>query len=92
MKTMFVSAMVFSALTLAAATGTGAARAATESDGAYCLSDTEYSSRDCGFTSLAQCEQTASGIGADCSANVFGEENRSAYALYRSKNGVKAHG
>jgi hypothetical protein len=91
MKTMYVRALVFSALTFAAVMGAGAASAlAAEPEGTYCLSDTEYSSRDCGFTSYAQCEQTASGIGADCSVNVFRDENRSAYGLYRPRDGHKA--
>jgi hypothetical protein len=85
MKTMCAFAIVFSALTSAAVMGGGAANAATESEGAYCLSDTEYSSRDCSFTSLAQCEQTASGIGADCAINVFRDESRSAYGFYTPK-------
>lgn len=93
MKKIYASAIVSSALTFAAAMGAGAARASSAiPEGAYCLSETEYSSRDCGYTSYAQCEQTASGIGADCSDNVFRNEYRSAYGLYRHRENTKAHG
>jgi hypothetical protein len=90
MKTMCAFAIVFSALTSAAVMGAGAANAATETEGAYCLSDTEYSSRDCSFSSLAQCEQTGAGIGADCAINVFRDEGRSAYGFYTPIAGFKA--
>ena len=91
MKTMYASAILFSALTFAAVMGAGATSAsAVEPEGAYCLSETEYSSRDCGFTSYAQCEQTASGIGADCSVNVFRDDYRSAFGRYESRHRFKA--
>jgi hypothetical protein len=42
--------------------------AATPSAARYCLNYNEGGT-DCGFTSLAQCNATANGIGAECSVN-----------------------
>jgi hypothetical protein len=39
----------------------------------YCLSDSEVGT-DCSFTSYAQCETTASGIGAECYGNSFRDD------------------
>jgi hypothetical protein len=68
------TAMAASVVTLMAMTGSASAataphRAATN----YCLSYYEGGS-DCSFTSLAQCEATASGIAAECFQNVYGKE------------------
>ena len=37
----------------------------------YCLS---YHGNDCSFTTMAQCQATASGLGAECFRNDFGKE------------------
>jgi len=50
-----------------AATGPGAAR--------YCLSYNEGGT-DCGFTSLAQCNATGDGIGAECSVDYADQARR----------------
>jgi hypothetical protein len=86
MKTMFkmaaMSAVVFSTFTIVGTVGSGAAMAAVL-DGApndsYCLSNTESGSW-CGYSTFSQCEESASGTGGDCIANVTrGEEDRPAH-------------
>jgi hypothetical protein len=69
-----IAAMAAAAVTLMAMTGSASAatpphRAATN----YCM---EYHSggSDCSFTSMAQCEATASGIAAECFQNLYGKE------------------
>ena len=37
----------------------------------YCLS---YHGNDCSFTTMAQCQATASGLGAECYRNEFGKD------------------
>ena len=37
----------------------------------YCLS---YHGNDCSFTTMAQCQATASGLGAECYRNDFGKD------------------
>jgi len=37
----------------------------------YCLS---YHGNDCSFTTMAQCQATASGLGAECFRNDFGKD------------------
>jgi hypothetical protein len=86
MKTMFkmaaMSAVVFSTFAIVGTAGSGAAMAA-DLDGApndaYCLSNTESGSW-CGYSTFSQCEESASGTGGDCVANVTrGEEDRLAH-------------
>jgi uncharacterized protein DUF3551 len=43
-------------------------------DQAYCLGATGGGSPWCGFSTYAQCEESASGTGADCVANVWRDE------------------
>jgi hypothetical protein len=83
MKTITASAIAFSAFAFVAITGSGAAMARSypTAESNYCLSDVDGGSQECDFATYAQCEQTASGIGADCSANVLRDESRSAYSL-----------
>ena len=50
------------------ATPATSSAAATPSAARYCLNYNEGGT-DCGFTSLAQCNATANGIGAECSAD-----------------------
>jgi Protein of unknown function (DUF3551) len=73
-KMATATAMVASVVTLMTITGPASAatpphRAATN----YCLEYHEGGS-DCGFTSMAQCEATASGTAAECFQNVYGNE------------------
>jgi hypothetical protein len=73
-----VTAAVFSTLVIVGTVGSGAAFAAPSNGGpndAYCLNDIQSGSPWCGYATLSQCEESASGIGADCVANAFGEEN-----------------
>ena len=37
----------------------------------YCLS---YHGNDCSFTTMAECQATASGLGAECYRNDFGKD------------------
>jgi len=64
---MAVSAAAFLAMVEPASAASH--RAATD----YCL-QYNYGGSDCGFTNRAQCEATASGIGAECYRNDFGKE------------------
>jgi Protein of unknown function (DUF3551) len=48
--------------------------AITATPAQYCLNYNDGGT-DCGFTSLAQCNATASGIGAECSAD-FADDGR----------------
>jgi hypothetical protein len=80
MKAMYkmaaMSAVVFSTFAIVGTAGSGAAMAATSDGGpndAYCLSDVESGSPWCGYATFSQCEESASGTGADCVANVFGD-------------------
>jgi hypothetical protein len=86
MKAMYkmatVSAVVFATLAIVGTAGSGAAMAAASNGGpddAYCLNDVESGSPWCGYATFSQCEQAAAGIGADCVANVFGENDRRAH-------------
>ena len=58
------AAMLVSATTLTAMTGSVAQTSNPQRAG-YCLLFSQGGS-DCGFTSKAQCEETASGQGAEC--------------------------
>jgi uncharacterized protein DUF3551 len=49
--------------------------AATPSAARYCLNYNEGGT-DCGFTSLAQCNATANGIGAECSVDYADDGQR----------------
>jgi hypothetical protein len=48
----------------------------------YCLSYAQGGT-DCGFTSLAQCNATASGLNAECSRDVLGTDSYSSYTPSR---------
>jgi hypothetical protein len=85
MKMMYkmaaMSAVVFSTLAIVGTVGSGAAVAAALDGGpndAYCLRNTESGSW-CGYSTFSQCEESASGTGGDCAANVFGEEEPPAH-------------
>jgi hypothetical protein len=76
-KTATTTAMAAAVVTLMAMTGSASAATAPYRDATnYCLRYHEGGS-DCGFTSMAQCEATASGIAAECFQNVFGKEGES---------------
>jgi hypothetical protein len=70
------------ALAVCAFISTGPAAAATSEPGAYCLSSD--SQNDCSFTSLAQCEATASGGLGVCDMVPTWTRARDAYAMQRS--------
>jgi hypothetical protein len=86
MKTSYkmaaLSAVVFSTFAIVGTLGSGAAMAAASSNGgpndAYCLRDAETGSPWCGYATFSQCEESASGTGADCVVNAFGEPDRRA--------------
>jgi uncharacterized protein DUF3551 len=77
-KQAAMSAVVFSMFAIVTPAG---AVTAVASDGgpndAYCIRG-GTGSPWCGYATYAQCEETASGIGADCVANVFGDQDRGA--------------
>jgi hypothetical protein len=77
------------ALVLAASAliSTEPAAAANSERAVYCLSSD--SENDCGFTSLAQCEATASGGLGVCDMMAAWPEQHGPYALYRSH--AKSH-
>jgi hypothetical protein len=77
------SAIAVAAFAFVAMTGSGAA-ASEKPDQAYCLGDGDFGSAWCGFATYAQCQATASGIGAECGANPFRRESSFAYAPRRS--------
>jgi hypothetical protein len=66
MRTSTILAVACGTLVATAFLGSEPAEAAG-SRGAYCLTYNEGGT-DCSFTSLAQCNATASGIGAECDA------------------------
>lgn len=81
-KMAAMSAVVVSTLAIVGTVGSGAAQAAASNGGpndAYCSSDVESGSPWCGYTTFSQCEESAAGTGADCVANVFGEQDRRAH-------------
>jgi Protein of unknown function (DUF3551) len=75
-KQAAMSAVVFSMFAIVAPAG---AATAVASDGgpndAYCIRG-GTGSPWCGYATYAQCQESASGIGADCVANAFGEQDR----------------
>jgi hypothetical protein len=75
-KQAAMSAVVFSMFAIVTPAG-----AAEASDGgpndAYCIRG-GTGSPWCGYATYAQCQESASGIGADCVANAFGEQDRRA--------------
>jgi hypothetical protein len=77
-KQAAMSAVVFSMFAIVTPAG---AAAAVASDGgpndAYCIRG-GTGSPWCGYATYAQCQESASGIGADCVANAFGEPDRRA--------------
>jgi hypothetical protein len=82
-KMAAMSAAFFSTFAIVGMAGSGAAMAAAPDNGpndAYCLNDIASGSPWCGYATFQQCEESASGIGADCVANSFGGEDRSAYS------------
>jgi Protein of unknown function (DUF3551) len=81
--------VAIAALVLAASAfiSTGPAAAANSERAVYCLSG--ESENDCGFTSLAQCEATASGGLGVCNMMAAWPEEHGPYARYRSH--AKSH-
>lgn len=64
-----VPAVAFSAFAVVAMSNTTAVAAPAMHPGGYCLTY-EQDEMDCSFSTFAQCEATASGIGGDCSVDV----------------------
>jgi hypothetical protein len=71
-------AMVLAALAFGAMIGPSTAAQAPRPTADYCLINEESGSQ-CGFTSYAQCMQSAVGTGADCSVDVENEGNRARF-------------
>ena len=76
-KTTMTAALVAFAAFAGIAISTSSAQAGPiVPHGHYCLSYAE-GGMDCGFTSYAQCEATASGIAAECYGNTARDDERS---------------
>ena len=78
LKLAAVSAVVLPALTFIAGTGSAAvAKPASHPGGAYCLSYNRGGDQqgDCSFKTYAQCQASASGLNAECYANVFNRDD-----------------
>jgi hypothetical protein len=71
-KRAAMSAVVFSAFAIVATVAPAAASNGGPND-AYCINSAETGSPWCGYATFSQCEESASGTGADCVANVFGD-------------------
>src|SRR3954447_12219061 len=67
MRSRVTLALACGAAALVTFAGDGAKAASNAAGGSYCLSSRERGS-DCGFTSLAQCQASASGTDAGCYA------------------------
>jgi hypothetical protein len=81
-KIAAMSAVVFSTLAVVGTVASSSAMAATldgAPNGAYCLSNDESGSW-CGYSTFSQCEESASGTGGDCVANVSGEQERPSHS------------
>lgn len=74
LKLAAVSAVVFPAFAFIAGTHPAVEAEPAHPGGAYCL---EYNGGgdDCSFKTFAQCKASASGIAAECYANVFGRDD-----------------
>ncbi len=83
MRTIFAIVVVSVALVSTAALASEPA-GTSGSQGTYCLKEFAQGEKDCSFTSLAQCDATASGLDAECYAaepqTAVGESG--AYASY----------
>lgn len=88
MRTSFMIAVACGALVASAFAGSMPAEAAGN-QGSYCLEYGEGGS-DCSFTSLAQCNASASGINAECFAVVRQTtiQEPGAYAFYHPDAGL----
>ena len=67
MRTIFAFAVVGVVLVSTGALASEPA-GASGSQGSYCLKEYAQGEKDCSFTSLAQCNATASGLDAECYA------------------------
>jgi hypothetical protein len=69
----------------------GAARPAAAKDYGYCRRDVTASILQCGFDTLAQCQDMSSGRGGDCVGNpsLGGAANANAYAPIARKHRQK---
>jgi hypothetical protein len=89
MKTIYKAATVlvvaFSALAFVTMASSAAQAGPIVSPGHYCLSY-DYGGSDCSFTSYAQCEATASGIGAECYGNTVRDDEDSQFLGRRGYN------
>jgi Protein of unknown function (DUF3551) len=72
-KLAMASAVAFSALAFAALAGSAAQAGPITPSGRYCMQYT-LGGTDCGFTSYAQCEATASGEAAECYGNTLRDD------------------
>ena len=82
MKTVYklatASAVAFSAFAFVALAGSAAQAGPITPPGRYCL-QYDVGGTDCGFTSYAQCEATASGQDAECYGNTVRDDRRAAH-------------
>ena len=77
-KLVTASAVAFSAFAFVALAGSAAQAGPITPPGRYCLQYDEGGT-DCGFTSYAQCEATASGQGAECYGDTVRDDRRAAH-------------
>jgi hypothetical protein len=72
-KWLMASAVAFSALAFVAFAGSAAQAGPITPPGKYCML-LALGGTDCGFTSYAQCEATASGEAAECYGNTVRDD------------------
>jgi Protein of unknown function (DUF3551) len=77
-KLATASAVAFSAFAFVALAGSAAQAGPITPPGRYCL-QYDVGGTNCGFTSYAQCEATASGGGAECYGNTVEDDRRAAH-------------
>jgi hypothetical protein len=75
-KVAIASTIAFSALAFVAITGAPAQAGPITPPGHYCLAYA-LGGTDCGFTSYAQCQATASGLAAECYGNTVRDDEES---------------
>lgn len=76
-KRAAMTAIVFSMFAIVAPVGASAGSLDGGPNDAYCMKDAAGSPW-CGYATYSQCQETASGIGGECVANAFGEQDRRA--------------
>jgi hypothetical protein len=77
-KLATASAVAFSAFAFVALTGSAAQAGPITPPGKYCL-QFDTGGTDCGFTSYAQCQASASGQDAECYGDTVRDDRRAAH-------------